>query len=75
VIDVLHGAAIDYSHCCKTFFMPDLKIPEDTVKHRSKEIVSDSVNVLNLLKGKSIQEIQDTFTVSTVIAKYNAKLI
>lgn len=55
--------------------MSELKIPEGMNEYRSDELISDSVNVLNLLKGKSIKEIQDVFTVSAVIAKFNAKLI
>jgi hypothetical protein len=49
-------------------------IPEDMEEYESKELILDSLNVLNLLKGKTVQEITNIFIVARKIVNYNAKL-
>tara|TARA_R110001606_G_scaffold398851_1_gene579252 strand:- start:450 stop:623 length:174 start_codon:yes stop_codon:yes gene_type:complete len=52
-----------------------LKIPNDTKECQTPERILDCLIVLDSLKGKSVQEIQDIFRTSIVIAKFNAKLL
>jgi hypothetical protein len=63
VIDVLHGAAIDYSHCCKTFLFLNsvLCSLSMTTKHTLLSIIKILKKGLNNSKRLILSNIKKTY--------------
>ncbi len=58
-----------------TYKNSNLKVPNSMSEYRSDNHIDLAIQILGLLKGKSISEIKDICVTTNIIAQENAKLL
>tara|TARA_R110002167_G_scaffold252483_1_gene458790 strand:- start:1858 stop:2037 length:180 start_codon:yes stop_codon:yes gene_type:complete len=53
----------------------NLNVPDDMMEYRSENHIDLSIQILELLKGKTVSEIKDICVATNIIAQKNAKLL